>query len=51
MDWATKHEISEDRVCWHCNAADFSFACTDELSPLQGCIGQDRALGAMQFGL
>ena len=51
MDLATKYEVPESQVCWHCNAADFSFECTDELTPLQGFIGQDRALDAMQFGL
>ena len=51
MDLATKYEVSESQVCWHCNAAEFSFECTDELTPLQGFIGQDRALDAMQFGL
>ena len=51
MDAAKKHEVSADRVCWHCNTADFNFECTDELTPPQGLIGQDRALNAVQFGL
>ena len=51
MDPTNKYEVSEEQVCWHCNAADFSFECTDELAPLQGFIGQTRALDAIQFGL
>ncbi len=46
-----KYEVSWEQVCWHCNTADFSFDCTDELTPLQGLIGQDRALRAIRFGL
>ena len=46
-----KYEVSWERVCWQCNTADFSFECTDELTPPQGLIGQDRALKAIQFGL
>ena len=51
MDAVKKHEVPADRVCWHCNTADFKFECTDELTPPQGLIGQDRALNAIQFGL
>ena len=46
-----KFEVSWERLCWHCNLADLSFECTDELAPLQGLIGQNRALKAIQFGL
>ena len=51
MDSVRKYEVSGEQVCWHCNAADFKFECTDELAPPQGLIGQDRALDAIQFGL
>ena len=51
MDAAKKHEVPADRVCWQCNTGDFKFECTDELTPPQGLIGQDRALNAIQFGL
>ena len=46
-----KFEVPADSVCWHCNTADFNFECTDELTPVQGLIGQDRAIDAIQFGL
>ncbi len=51
MDSLKKLEVSADSVCWHCNTADFNFECTDELTPVQGLIGQDRAIDAIQFGL
>ena len=51
MDSPAKYEVSAEQVCWHCNTAEFSFECTDELAPPQGLIGQERALKAIQFGL
>ena len=48
---AKKFEVPWGQVCWQCNTDDFSFECTDELSPLQGFIGQERAIRAIQFGL
>ena len=51
MGSAEKYEVPWEQVCWLCNTADFEFECTDELSPPQGLIGQDRALKAIEFGL
>ena len=51
MEPAYKYEVSWERLCWSCNTADFSFECTDELTPPHGLIGQDRALKAIEFGL
>ena len=51
MNAREKYEVSWERVCWHCNVADFHFECTDELSAPRGLIGQERALRAIQFGL
>ncbi len=48
---AKKYEVSPDNLCWQCDTADMDFEFTDELSPLQGIIGQDRALDAIKFGL
>ena len=36
---------------WVCNTNGFEFQCTDELHPLEGFVGQDRALRAIEFGL
>ncbi len=46
-----KYELSPDNLCWQCDTAHMDFEFTDELSPLQNIIGQDRALGAIKFGL
>ena len=51
MDSSKKYEVTWEQICWTCNTADFSFRSTDELAPLQGLIGQDRALKAIEFGL
>ena len=50
-DWTKKYELSPDNLCWQCDTAHMDFEFTDELSPLQNIIGQDRALGAIKFGL
>ena len=34
-----------------CDAARLPFRSTEELSPLDGMIGQERALGATTFGI
>ena len=38
-------------ACWKCDEESFSFQCTDELTPLDHFIGQDRAQDAIRFGL
>ena len=44
------HVAPED-LCWNCDPARFAFSTTEELDPLDGTIGQDRALTAIEFGL
>jgi len=44
------HLAPED-LCWNCDPAQFAFSTTEELDPLDGTIGQDRALTAIEFGL
>ena len=48
---AEKYQIYWEQACWTCNSEDFSFQCTDELSPLDRFIGQERAQEALRFGL
>jgi len=36
---------------WRCDPNQFEFATTGDLPPLEGTIGQDRALTAIDFGL
>ena len=38
-------------TCWTCDVDSLNFQCTDELTPLDHFIGQDRALEAIRFGL
>ncbi len=40
-----------DALTWQCDPAQFEFNSTAELPPLEGTIGQDRALTAIEFGL
>jgi len=44
-------EVPCDDLCWTCTAQEFTFECTDELHPLEGFIGQERALRAIEFSL
>jgi predicted ATP-dependent protease len=46
-----QYEVPWERICWRCNTSEFPFECTDQLTPLKGLIGQERALKAIQFGL
>ncbi len=50
MDLA-KYTIPANQLRWTCDPCHFDFNCTKNLAPLQEFIGQDRAIGAIQFGL
>jgi len=43
--------LSPEELAWVCDPAQFEFADTREVSCLEGSIGQDRALAAIEFGL
>ena len=43
--------VSWQETCWTCDVKSLNFQCTDELTPLDHFIGQDRALEAIRFGL
>ncbi len=43
--------LSAEELAWVCDPAQFDFADTRELDCLEGTIGQDRALAAIEFGL
>ncbi len=47
----TKFELPVKKLRWHCDPAIFDFDCTKDLAPLKEFIGQDRAIGAIDFGL
>jgi lon-related putative ATP-dependent protease len=44
-------ELSSDQVRRTCNPDDLAIETTQELSPLEGIIGQKRAVEALRFGL
>ena len=43
--------IPPEELTWHCDPAQFEFETTAELKCLEGTIGQDRAVTAIEFGL
>ena len=50
-DLASKFRVAWDRTTWQRDLESFAFQCTDELTPLDHFIGQDRAQEAIRFGL
>lgn len=46
-----KFRVPWEKASWSCGAGSLDFQCTDELTPLDHFIGQDRALQALRFGL
>lgn len=44
-------ELSAAELCETCDPAIFNFLSTEELEPLSGIIGQERAVRSMEFGL
>ncbi len=47
----SKNRVPVDKLRWRCDPERYEFGCTDELTPLQDFIGQDRAIRAINFGL
>lgn len=45
------YRLAADELSWRCDPAQFEFTSTAELEELEGTIGQDRALTAIEFGL
>jgi hypothetical protein len=43
--------LAPDALYRRCDPAQFEFASTAELEPLDGVIGQERALAALRFGV
>ena len=48
---ADKYKVDWDKTTWRKDLESFAFKCTDELTPLDHFIGQDRAQDAIRFGL
>jgi len=47
----TDCKVPVEKLRWVCDAAQFSFVTTDEIANLEGSIGQERAVAAIDFGL
>ncbi|HMF14298.1 MAG TPA: hypothetical protein VKE94_18405, partial [Gemmataceae bacterium] len=43
--------LEPEQLRWFCDPAQLSFETTEEIQPLDGTIGQDRAVRALTFGL
>lgn len=43
-------ELSADQLKHYCDSSQFEFETTNELAPLQGTVGQDRGVSALDFG-
>ncbi len=49
---APKHkELKPEDLRWECNPDIFEFKTTDELEPIEGILGQERALNALKVGM
>ena len=48
---AVRWELPPEKLWHRCDPSQFEFDCTDDIAPLEGFIGQDRALRAIEFGL
>ncbi|MBU0455661.1 MAG: AAA family ATPase [Gammaproteobacteria bacterium] len=46
-----KHSLSVSQLRRSCDPKEFKFKSTKELKPLEGIIGQDRAMHALTFGI
>ena len=43
--------LKPEELRFHCDPAQFEFETTENVAPLEGIIGQERAVRAMEFGL
>lgn len=48
---AEKLAVPADRLCWRCDPASLPFETTEEVEPLEGTVGQERAVSALEFGV
>lgn len=44
-------EVLPEQLRWCCDAASFDFETTSDIQPLEGIIGQERALKALKLGV
>ena len=49
---AKKHkELKPDELRWKCDPEIFEFASTSDIEPIEGILGQERALKALKLGV
>ena len=49
---ALKHkELSPDELRWKCDPGMFDFDSTENIDPVEGIVGQERALDAIKLGV
>ena len=41
--------LPAEQLCWRCDPASLGFERVDELTPVPGVIGQDRAMNALRL--
>ena len=46
-----KFKLKPEELKKECNLSEFPFNTTEEVPPLEGIIGQERAKRALEFGL
>ncbi len=51
MDTMDRCQLPPEKLRWTCDPESLGFECTEDLSPLQGFVGQERAIRAIEFGL
>jgi len=44
-------EVPPEQLRWRCDASLFDFESTQDVSPLEGIVGQERALHALELGV
>ncbi|NSW75934.1 MAG: AAA family ATPase, partial [Candidatus Atribacteria bacterium] len=47
----SRYRLKPEDLRWTFDWQSLPFECTDEVEDLQGFLGQDRALGAIEFAL
>lgn len=49
--YMNKYKVKLEELTSHCDTECLKFKSTDELEPIQGILGQERAVDAIKFGL
>ena len=44
-------ELKPDELKWTCDPASFEFGSTSEIKPLEGILGQERAIKSLKLGV